>query len=93
MNNKGQVLFFTLMLSIVIFILAFSLAGPTKSFIDSARNSTTDEGHIGLGCDDMDSLSTYDQAACVASDMYLFYFIAGIIGIGGAVLVAKLVFQ
>jgi len=92
MNNNGQVFFYSLMLGILLIVLALALAGPTKDFVDSARNTTTDEGQAGLDCGNS-SISTYDKGACVVADLSIFHFAGGIIFIAGAVISAKLIFQ
>lgn len=92
MNNNGQVFFYTLMLGILIIVVALALAGPTKDFVDSARNETTDEGLAGLDCTNS-TISTFDKGACVVVDLTIFHFIGGLIFIAGSVIVAKLIFQ
>jgi len=92
LNKKAQVFFYSLMLGILILVVALALAGPTKDFVDSARNGTTDEGMPGLDCTNS-SISTYDKGACVVADLTIFHFIGGLVFIAGAVIVAKLIFQ
>ena len=48
--------------------------------------------HDGLDCDNS-SISNYDKATCTFIDLNLFYFIATIIFIGGAVVTAKIIFD
>lgn len=84
-NNKGQALFYSFMLGVVIIILALALAGPVKSFVDTARNSDN------LDCDNA-GISNFDRAACVVADLTLFHFIGGLIFIGGAALAARIIF-
>ena len=91
MNNKGQVIFFGLMLCIVIIVMALALAPAIKETVDNARNSSS--GDIqGMDCSNT-SISDFDKAACTATDLTMFYFIGGLIFIGGAVLAAKILLQ
>lgn len=85
MNSKAQVFFYSFMLGLTIIILALALAAPLKSRIDEARDSDN------LDCGN-ESISNYDKAACIVSDLTLFHFIGGLIFIGGAVLAAKIIF-
>jgi hypothetical protein len=91
MNNKGQVVIFGLMLGVVIIILALALAGPVRQSTEEARNTTVASGEPGLDCNNPD-ISMFNKAACTATDLTLFYFIAGLIFIAGIVLTAKIVF-
>ena len=91
MNKKGQAHFVSLALAIVVFIMALALAGPLKSFTDSARGPTN-ETQVGLDCDN-ESISDFDKANCAATDFMLPYFIGFLIVLGGAILVAKLYIQ
>ena len=91
LNNKGQAFFVSLMLAIVIFILALALAGPLKSFTDNARGPNN-ETNQGLDCTNS-SITDFDKANCIATDMFLPYFIGFLIVLGGAVLAAKLLIQ
>lgn len=92
MNNKGQVLFYGLMLGLTILILAFGLAYPVKEQIDSVRNETTIDGTTGLNCSS-DLISDYDKATCVVADLTLFHFIGGLLFIAGAVITARIIFS
>lgn len=82
MNNKGQVVFLTMMIGIVIIVLALAFAPGLKSQIDVTRGAT------GLNCTNT-SISTFDQATCVVTDLNMFYFVGGLIFIAGAVLVGR----
>ena len=86
LNNKGQVLFYSFMLGLVIIILALALAEPVKTQVDSIRGSDN------LNCSSS-TISDYDKAACVVADLTIFHFIGGLIFIGGAVLTAKIIFS
>lgn len=84
-------LFYSFMLGMTIIILALALAFPVKEQIDSVRNETTNEGVNGLNCTNTE-LSIYDKGACIVTDMGIFYFIGSLIFVGGAVLMARVIF-
>ena len=84
LNAKGQALFFSFMLGLVIIILALALAGPVKNHMDDIRSTDN------LNCSST-TISDYDKAACVVTDLSIFHFVGGLIFIGGAVLVAKII--
>lgn len=90
MNTKGQTVFFLFMLSLVIIILALALAGPLKELVDNARAPTSGDT-LGLDCDNA-SISSFDKAACVTTDISIFYFIGGLIFITGIIISAKIIF-
>ena len=92
MNKKGQVIFFSMMMTVVIIVLALALASPTKTFTDGARNTTDVLGGQGLDCSNA-SISSYDKGACILTDLSLPYFILGLIGIGAAFMGAKFVVE
>jgi hypothetical protein len=87
MNNGGQALFIGLMLGTVIIILAFALAPVLKESNDIAMNST-DSDSLGLDCSNQ-SISDFNKAGCVATDMTTPLFIATLIGLGLVVIAAK----
>lgn len=91
-NKRGQVgaWGYGMMLGLVIIILALALAPIGKQFIDSAMNQTVGDS-IGLDCGNS-SISTFDKGTCVITDFSLAYFFGGLILIGGAVILAKIVF-
>ncbi len=86
MNRKGQVFFFTLMLAIVVLVLMFGLLPGIQESVSSARNQTT-----GMDCDNS-SISDFDQATCIITDLTLPYWIMIMLGIVGAMIGAKVVF-
>lgn len=103
MNSRGQVILFGFMLGITIIILALSLAPAVKEGVDSVRNDTTAAtiwngtdyvGGAGLNCSNADAanLSMVNRATCIASDLTIFQFIAGLIFIGGLVITARILF-
>jgi len=91
MEKKGSVLIYGIMLGLVIIILALALAPTVSQFTTTAMNESSDN-QIGLNCSS-DTISNFDKAACVVVDLNLFYFIAGLIFIAGAVITAKIVFS
>lgn len=85
MNNKrGQVIFVTFMIAIVVIILALAFAFPVKEATQNARGDM-DCGNV--------SISNFDKAGCLASDLTLFYVIGGMIFIAGVVMAARVVFK
>jgi len=89
-NKKGSVLIYGLMLGILVIFLALALAPVVQEFTDSARNETVGD-KIGLDCNN-DSISSFNKATCLATDLNLFYFIGSLILIGGLIVTAKIVF-
>ena len=84
MNKKGQVMLIGIMLAVVIIILVLSFAPANKLVADEAMNSTN------LNCTNP-SLDNYGKANCVATDLISPYYIAIGIGIGGLIMVAKII--
>lgn len=90
-NKKGQVIMYGLMIGIVIIILALSFASPIKEFVENTRNQTSEFG-TGLDCSNS-SISDFDKATCLSSDLSLPIFIGVLIFIGGAVITVKYMLQ
>jgi hypothetical protein len=90
MNARGQVIFYTLMISTVIIVLALAFAAPVKQAVDAARSNSTADS-VGLDCANS-SISDYQKATCVTTDLTLPYFILGLIGIAGIAFGAKVIF-
>ena len=88
-NKKGQMIFYTLMLMIVIVVLAMATVPVIKSSVDDARGNTTDT-QLGLDCAN-ESISDYQKSQCVLTDMATPYFFFGLIGIALLVIGAKVV--
>jgi hypothetical protein len=76
------------MIGIVIIILALAFAPVLKASVDDARGNSTDT-HEGMGCDSIDN--DWQRGYCFASDTFLPYFFFGLIGIGLAVIGAKII--
>jgi predicted metal-binding membrane protein len=91
LSNRGQVMLYGFMMALVIVILALAFAYPIWQSTTDARSDTTSSGGLGLNCSST-TLSGYDKAACITTDMTTFYFVGILVFIGGAVLIAKLVF-
>lgn len=89
-SSKGQVVFYSLMLGLIIIVLALALAGPVRERIDDARNVSTDNS-IGLDCSNS-SISDFNKATCYVADLNIFYFIGGLIFIGISIITAKIIF-
>ena len=82
MNNRGQVIFFTFMVGIVVIILALAFAPGIKTQVDTIRNSDN------LDCSNS-SISDFDKVTCTAADLTIFYFVIGVIVLGGVVISAR----
>jgi len=91
MNNKGQVVFFSFMVGLTILILGLALAPAVKQSTDLARNASTDSS-IGLDCDN-ESISNFDKANCIATDILLPYFIGFLLLLAGAVVLGRILFD
>ena len=91
MNNKGQVIFFTFMIAIVIIVLALAFALPVKQLMDNTMSGTTDTSQ-GLDCTNQ-SISKYQSAQCLITDATTPFFIGAILAIAGLVIAAKVAFQ
>ena len=91
MNNKAQLgMIYGLMLAIVIFILLLALAFPIKQSSDIARNVTTESGEAGLDCTNS-TISDFNKAACISSDLTLFAYIIGGFFIAGIIMIGMLI--
>jgi hypothetical protein len=82
MNNKSQVLFYTLMLSALLLVLALYLSPVIKQFINQTQSD--------MSCGSP-GLSEYDQATCYGWDIVLWFMICLFLAIAFIVLGAKLV--
>ena len=90
MNSRGNITYFYgIMLGVTIIILALDLAPAVANSTNSARNASSGDT-IGLDCSN-DSISNFDKATCIATDINLFYFIASLFFVGGAVITAKII--
>ncbi len=90
MNKKGSLLIYGLMLGLLIMVLALALAPVVSQLTESARNETVGD-IMGLDCENT-SISNFDKATCIATDLTLFYFIGGLIFIAGTIVTAKIIF-
>lgn len=90
MNQKGQIWGYSLMLGLVIIVLALALAPAGRDFVSSAMNQTVGDT-LGLDCTN-ESISNFDKGACVVTDFSQAYFFGGLILIGGAIVVSRIVF-
>ena len=90
-NSKANVTIYGIMLALTIIILALALAGPIRESTDNARNQT-DGDTIGMDCGN-ESISDFTKAACVATDLNLFYFIGGLIFLAGVIISARIIFS
>ena len=90
MNKSGQVVVYSLMISLVVLILALALAPAVSEQTNSAMNDTNGDT-IGMNCSNPD-LDNFTKAGCIATDISLFWFIAGLIFLAGSIATAKVVF-
>jgi hypothetical protein len=90
-NKRGQVIFFTLMLSVVVVLLAMALIPVVNEFATGAMNGTSDTA-VGLDCGNS-SISDYTKGQCVLTDAATPYFFFGFIGIALLIIGAKLIIQ
>lgn len=84
MNNKGSVLFYGLMLGLTIIILGMALAPAVLESTNSTMSN--------IDCSNS-SISNFDKATCIATDITLPYFIGTLVLIGGAVITARIIFS
>lgn len=82
MNKKGQGLIFGIMLMFFALIAVTIIIPPMVEVIDLAR----DTDH--LDCDNT-TISTGQRATCLVTDIYLPYFVATALFLGGGYLVTK----
>ena len=102
-NNKGIASLFNIMLAVVIIILAIALVGSVRESMDISRNVSLGNNETGadqMGLDCVNSagqknttLSNIGRATCIATDLMTPLFFYVLIGIGGAILIAKIVLQ
>jgi hypothetical protein len=86
MNNKGQVIFYTLMIAICVIVLALAFSPVLKESVENARASGS------LDCAN-ESISLFDKTTCIVTDTSQFLFIVGLIFIAGAIITARLIFS
>lgn len=91
MNRKGITALVTIPIAVVVIILALVFAGPIKSFVDDARNTTTLDGNQGLDCDNP-AISDYNKGGCIIVDLFNPAFFAILIGLAGVIIAAKIAF-
>jgi len=91
MNKKGQLIIVTFCIALVVVILALALAPALQSQITDARNVSTNSS-VGLNCDN-ESISNFDKATCVATDITLPYFIGFLLFMAGAIAMGRIIFS
>ena len=89
-SKKGQAVIFGLCLGLTIIILGLAIAPALSESINNARNATSGDT-LGLDCDN-ESISNFNKATCIISDLSLFYVIGFIIFLGGSVVAARIYF-
>ena len=91
MENKSQTQIYAMMLALVIIILALALAPAVNEATGAARNVSVGDT-VGMDCSNS-TISDFNKAACIATDISLFYFIGILIFIAGGVIVARFFFD
>lgn len=91
MNDKGQTVFFALMLGICVIVLALGIIPVLKSFVDDARSPSSDTA-VGLDCNNV-TISDYVKAQCLITDATTPYFLFGLIAIALLIIGARAVLQ
>lgn len=91
MNRSGVTFLVTLMLGVVVMILALAFAPVVNEFNDDSRNTTTRDGAAGLDCTNS-SISDFDNAACVGSDITTAAFVGILLAVGLAIIVGRIIF-
>lgn len=89
LNQKGQAIFYTLMLGVVVFVLALALIPVVKMTVDDSMN-TTDNTHVGLDCSNS-SIPDWQKSQCVLTDTATPYFFFGLIGIALLIIGARII--
>lgn len=89
-NKRGQIVFYTLMLCVVVIVVALALSQPLKQQADITRNVTTETG-VGLDCSNS-SISTYQRGQCILTDLSTPYFIGGLLAIAGIIAGARILY-
>jgi len=84
MNNRGQVLFFTFMIEVCVFLLALAFAPVLKQSVENSRGS--------MDCNN-ESISDFNKLACISSDVSLFSFIIGMICLAGLIIGARVIIR
>lgn len=90
LNSRGQVVFYTFMLGIVVIILALAMTPVVKEFTSTASQNSTDTS-VGLGCSNS-SISDYQKAQCYITDVATPYFFLGLLGLAGIIITARVIF-
>ncbi|KKN56549.1 hypothetical protein LCGC14_0571270 [marine sediment metagenome] len=82
MNNKGQVLIFSFIITLVIIILVYGLAPSGFEIVNQTIHSSN------MDCGNS-SISTFDKSACVAVDMGMFLFLIGLLTFAFAIFIGS----
>jgi len=93
LNNKGQMMFYTIMLSAVVILLTLAMTPVVKQFVDDARAPSTDNS-VGMNCTAVmadGAASDFDKANCTITDIILPYFFFGMLAIAMIIVGAKVI--
>jgi len=94
MNNKAQAAGYAMafMLAVTVIILALAFAKPVNEVTTDSMNATNSIGEVGgMDCNNS-SISDFQKAGCLVSDMGQGFFIGGIMAIAGMVIAARVIF-
>jgi hypothetical protein len=86
MNNRGQTIFFSLMIGIVLFFLGINLAHPLSDVIKDARTQTNSSAGVEVALNCSTATEYQDKANCVIVDLFLPLFIGTLFGLAGFIL-------
>lgn len=89
LKKRGQVLFYTFMMGILIIVLAMAIAPTLNTVVQDARGNTTDT-NLGMDCQN-ESITDYQKSQCILVDLVTPYFFFGLIGIALLVIGAKVI--
>ena len=77
------------MIAVCLIILGVAWASPVNEVTTLAMNESSEIG--GMNC--TDTTDDFLKAGCLVVDIGQFYFIAGIIALGGLIIAARIIFR
>jgi uncharacterized protein (UPF0333 family) len=89
-NKKGQVVFYTLMLSVVVVVLALAMTPVVKQVVDNSTGEDTDTQQ-GMSCNNS-TISDFRKAQCVLTDLTTPFFLYGMLAIALIIIGARVIF-
>ena len=88
-GNKGQLVFYTFMVSVIVLVLALAFMGPVQTFTTTAMANDTGSG--GLNCTTA-GMDIYYQSTCIVTDLTLPLFIGALLTFAGIIIGARVMF-